>query len=301
MARFSALAEPLYVFLSLYLSFAAGYLRENAQGTGEHSSSLLPRQQTQWPIENDGIIDLVEWDHYSIFVNGERLFLFTGEMHYWRIPAPEMWRDILEKIKAAGFPGFTFYSSWGYHAFNTTSVDFETGAHDVARLFQMAQEIGLYIILRPGPYINAEANAGGFPSWLTTGAYGALRNNDTRYRDAYTPYLEAFSEASRPHLISNGGNAIMYQVENEYGEQWIGDPFDRVPDLNASEYMQHLIDLARDTGIDVPLDFNNPNMFTYSWSEDFAPGALGNTDLSGVDSYPSCWTCDISQCTGTNG
>ncbi|KAK5163381.1 uncharacterized protein LTR77_010754 [Saxophila tyrrhenica] len=256
---------------------------------------------SEWPIENDGVNDIVEWDHYSIFVNGKRLFLFTGEMHYWRIPVPEMWRDILEKIKAAGFTGFTFYSSWGYHAFNSTSVDFETGAHDVGRFFALAKEIGLYIVLRPGPYINAEANAGGFPNWLCSGAYGALRNSDQRYIEAYTPYLKAFAEAALPYLISNGGNGILYQIENEYGEQWNGDPAERHANHNASVYMNDLEVLARDSGIDVPLAFNNPNMDTYSWSSDFAPGALGNTDLSGVDSYPSCWTCDLSQCAGTNG
>lgn len=102
-------------------------------------------------------------------------------------------------------------------------------------------------------------------------------------------------------MITNGGNGILYQIENEYGDQWIGDPANKVPDLNASEYMQNMKDIARRSGINIPLDFNNPNMDTYSWSNEFAPGALGNVDLSGVDSYPSCWTCDLSQCTSTNG
>lgn len=59
-------------------------------------------QQTQWPIQNDGETDLVQWDHYSMIVNGERLFIWSGEMHYWRTPVPELWIDILEKVKAAG-------------------------------------------------------------------------------------------------------------------------------------------------------------------------------------------------------
>ena len=274
------------------------------QHVATQAQGLTARQAssgTQWPIESDGLDDIVEWDHYSIYVNGKRLFLFTGEMHYWRIPVPEMWRDILEKIKASGFTGFTFYSSWGYHAFNSTSVDFETGAHDIGKFFELAKEIGLYIVLRPGPYINAEANAGGFPLWLCTGAYGTLRDNGTAYTKAYTPYLKAFAEAAKPYLISNGGNGILYQIENEYGDQWIGDPNDKIPNPNASSYMNHLEVLARQSGINVPLDFNNPNLDTYSWSSEFAPQAFGNTDLSGADSYPSCWTCDLSQCASTNG
>lgn len=290
--------------LSLFSTLSVARPNIEARVAATSAQALTARQassSSQWPVENDGVNDIVEWDHYSIFVNGKRLFLFTGEMHYWRIPVPEMWRDILEKIKAAGFTGFTFYSSWGYHAFNSTSVDFETGAHDVGRFFALAKEIGLYIVLRPGPYINAEANAGGFPLWLCTGAYGALRDNGAAYKKAYTPYLKAFAEAAKPYLISNGGNGILYQIENEYGEQWIGDPSHRNADHNASSYMNDLEVLARESGIDVPLAFNNPNMDTYSWSSEFAPGALGNTDLSGVDSYPSCWTCDLSQCASTNG
>lgn len=307
---------PLAVMLSLLrlscallgvlppLSLASPHVQARDAIDHGQVQRLAPRQAsniTQWPVENDGVNDIVEWDHYSVYVNGKRLFLFTGEMHYWRIPVPEMWTDILQKIKAAGFTGFTFYSSWGYHAFNSTSLDFETGAHDIGRFFELAKEIGLYIIFRPGPYINAEANAGGFPLWLCTGAYGALRDNGTAYTESYTPYLNAFAEAAKPYLISNGGNGILYQIENEYGDQWIGDPIDRVPDLNASAYMQNMENLARQNGINIPLDFNNPNADTYSWSTEFAPGAEGDVDLSGLDSYPSCWTCDLSQCASTNG
>lgn len=67
---------------------------------------LLPAitlaQQPQWPISNNGNTDLVEWDHYSMTVDGERLVVWSGEVHYWRIPVPELWVDILQKIKAAG-------------------------------------------------------------------------------------------------------------------------------------------------------------------------------------------------------
>ena len=56
----------------------------------------------QWPLKNNGNTDLVEWDHYSMTVNGQRLIVWSGEVHYWRIPVPELWVDILQKIKAAG-------------------------------------------------------------------------------------------------------------------------------------------------------------------------------------------------------
>ena len=117
------------------------------------SSSLNP-----WPLHTDGLNDVVQWDHYSFEVDGKRLFIFAGEMHYWRIPVPEMWEDILQKIKAAGCNAFTFYGNWAYHAPNSSTVDFTSGARNFTRLFELAHEIGLYVLVRPGPYVNAEAN-----------------------------------------------------------------------------------------------------------------------------------------------
>jgi hypothetical protein len=67
-------------------------------GVSAQNDSLV-----QWPLHDNGLNQVVQWDHYSFKVNGKRLFVFSGELHYWRIPVPEVWEDILEKIKAAGF------------------------------------------------------------------------------------------------------------------------------------------------------------------------------------------------------
>lgn len=77
---------------------------------------------------------------------------------------------------------------------------------------ELAKELGMYMIIRPGPYVNAEANAGGYPLWLTTGSYGSLRTNDTKYTEAWTPYWSNISRIVQPHLITNGGNVLLYQV-----------------------------------------------------------------------------------------
>jgi beta-galactosidase GanA len=254
----------------------------------------------QWPLHDNGLNQVVQWDHYSFKINGKRLFVFSGEIHYWRIPVPEIWEDLLEKIKAAGFTAFAFYGNWAYHSANNQTTDFETGAHDFTKLFEIAERVGLYVITRPGPYVNAEANAGGFPLWLTTGAYGALRNNDSRYLEALDPYFSKFSSLTSEHQVTKGGNALVYQIENEYGEQW-KDRTKKIPNESAGQYMAALEDSARANGIDIPLIHNDPNMNTKSWSKDYAPGAEGNVDVAGLDSYPSCWSCDLSECTGTNG
>jgi hypothetical protein len=103
------------------------------------------------------------------------------------------------------------------------------------------------------------------------------------------------------HLVSKGGNAFIYQIENEYGEQWNGSTSEKIPNYHAGQYMALLEASARANGIDIPLIHNDPNMNTKSWSKDFALNATGNVDIAGLDSYPSCWSCNLAECTGTNG
>lgn len=131
--------------------------------------------------------------------------------------------------------------------------------------------------------MNAETNAGGFPLWLTTGEYGTLRNDDDRYTEAWTPYWEGVAKAVKPHLVTNGGNVIIFQIENEYNGQW-KDVGNRVLNPTVANYMQLLQDKARENGIDVPLAHNSPNLNSYSWSKDFSD-EIGNVDVVGVDRY----------------
>ncbi|KAI1631591.1 beta-galactosidase B [Biscogniauxia mediterranea] len=267
--------------------------------TASIRSVVTQETSTDWPLHDNDLTDLVQWDHYSFHVNGQRLFVFSGEFHYWRYPVPELWRDLLEKVKAAGFNAFSIYNHWGYHNPIPGVLDFENGAHNFTEIMTLAKELGMYMIIRPGPYINAEANGGGFPLWITTGAYGGLRDNDPRYTEAWTPYMTEISKIIAPHLITNGGNVIMFQIENELGEQWL-DVDEKTDNVPVQEYMALLEKTARDNGINVPLSHNAPNMNGYSWSKDFS-NATGNVDVVGLDSYPSCWSCNLSECTGTNG
>ncbi|KAJ5033394.1 uncharacterized protein L3040_008511 [Drepanopeziza brunnea f. sp. 'multigermtubi'] len=263
-------------------------------------AASLVAGQAQWPVHNNTLNSVVEWDHYSFIINGQRLFIWSGEVHYWRIPVPELWIDILQKVKAAGFNTVSFYGNWGYHSASEGSLDFETGAHNFEKLLEISKAIGLYVLFRPGPYVNAETNAGGLPGWVTTGAYGTLRNDDTRFTEAWTPYLKKYSEIVAKHQVTNGGNVFIYQIENEYGNQWINVTA-KTPNDPAIAYMELLQKCARDAGIDIPLVHNNPNVNTKSWSKDYGAGVGGNVDVYGLDSYPSCWSCDVTECTGTNG
>jgi hypothetical protein len=202
-------------------------------------------------------------------------------------------------LTSTSFNTFSIYTSWGYHSASPDALDFTNGGHNLTSIMTLAKELGMYLIIRPGPYVNAEANAGGFPLWLTTGEYGSLRNDDERYTEAWKPYWNEISSIIEPHLITNGGNVIIFQIENELNGQW-KDIDDRELNPPIANYMQLLQDSARQSGIDVPLAHNAPNMNGYSWSNDFS-NETGNVDVVGLDSYPSCWSCNLSECTGTNG
>ncbi|ELR10241.1 hypothetical protein GMDG_04629 [Pseudogymnoascus destructans 20631-21] len=165
--------------------------------------------------------------------NQERLFIWSREMHYWRAPVPEMWIDILQKVKAAGIP--------------------QCKGRNFERLFEIAKEVGLYVLFRPGPYVNAKATASRFPGWVTTGAYGRLRNNDTRHTDAWTPYMNRMSQIIAKHQVTNGGNVFIYQIKNEFGNQWLDRSCDlsectgtngNVPDFTTFEYYTSFQDVA---------------------------------------------------------
>src|SRR3954453_1852481 len=186
----------------------------------------------------------VGFDHYSLTLDGQRLYVWSGEFHYWRLPSPDLWRDVLQKMKAAGYNATSIYFDWGYHSAAPGVYDF-AGVRDVDRVLRIAEEVGLYVIARPGPYINAETDSGGFPGWLST-QQGRARSSAPDYTAAYREWLRHIDPIIARHQITDGrGSVILYQVENEYGVNT--DP----------AYMRQLERQARADGITVPLTANH--------------------------------------------
>jgi beta-galactosidase GanA len=107
----------------------------------------------------------VSFDGHSLMIDGQRKLIWASEFHPFRLPSPDLWRDILQKMKASGFNTVTFYFDWNYHSPKQGVEDF-SGIRDMDRLLTMADEEGLYVITRVGPYVNAELARGGFPGWL---------------------------------------------------------------------------------------------------------------------------------------
>ena len=103
-------------------------------------------------VNTTGLTDRVGWDKYSFFIDGQRIFLQSGEFHPFRLPVPGLWKDVLQKMKAAGLNAVSIYTHWQLHNPKAGVIDME-GVNDLDRFLTIAKEVGLFVIARPGPYI----------------------------------------------------------------------------------------------------------------------------------------------------
>ncbi|MEU1369808.1 beta-galactosidase [Streptomyces sp. NPDC005803] len=227
---------------------------------------------------NDHRPHTVAWDEKSLKVDGERLVVWSGEFHYWRLPSPDQWRDVLQKLKASGFNAVSLYFFWGYHSGEPGTYDF-SGVRDIDRLLTMAEQEGLYVIARPGPYINAEVSMGGLPPYMTT-YQGEQRTADPQNLAADLEWLKAVNGIIRRHQITDGGGSVIaYQVENEQ--------IDNSPE--HVDYIERLQSAVVDQGITVPL-FHNDYGTGHGWNVPGGPGG-SRLDLYAFDTYPLGFDC----------
>src|SRR5580698_4267421 len=152
-------------------------------------------------------------DHFEL--DGKPFRILAGEMHYARVPR-EYWRDRLRKAKAMGLNTITTYVFWNVHEPKPGVYDF-SGNNDAAEFIREAQQEGLYVILRPGPYSCAEWEFGGFPAWLLKNHSMVVRSSDPKFVKAARTWLLRLGQEVAPLQIGNGGPIIAVQVENEYG------------------------------------------------------------------------------------
>ncbi|KAL4977048.1 putative beta-galactosidase A [Aspergillus desertorum] len=221
----------------------------------------------------------ITWDDKSLFINGERIMIFAAEIHPWRLPVPSLWKDILYKVKALGFNCVSFYVDWALLEGKPGEYRAD-GSFAWEPFFNAASELGIYLIARPGPYINAEASGGGFPGWLQR-LNGTIRSADKSYWDATENYVSHIGAVIAKYQITNGGPVILYQPDNEYSGGCCGQEFPN-PD-----YFQFVIDQARRAGIVVPTINND------AWPGGHnAPGTgKGEVDIYGHDNYPLGFDC----------
>lgn len=157
----------------------------------------------------------VSVDDKDFLIDGKPIQIISGEMHYPRVPR-EYWRDRMKRMKAMGCNTLCTYVFWNMHEPRPGEWDF-SGNLDLAEYCRIAQEEGLWVIVRPGPYVCAEWEFGGFPSWLLKGRKVKVRSQDEGYMKPTMNYLKKVAEQVAPLQASKGGPVIMTQVENEYG------------------------------------------------------------------------------------
>ena len=175
----------------------------------------------------------------KFYLDDKPFQIISGAIHYFRV-VPEYWRDRLEKLKNMGCNTVETYIPWNFHEPKKGEFLWE-GQHDVCRFIEIAQELGLYVIVRPAPFICAEWEWGGLPAWL-------LAEPEMRPRCSYEPFLKHVREYYEvllpklvPYQIDHGGKIILMQIENEYG--YYGDD---------KAYLKWLADTMRSLGVTVP-------------------------------------------------
>ncbi|AIE85305.1 beta-galactosidase [Fimbriimonas ginsengisoli] len=148
-------------------------------------------------------------------LNGKPFVIRSGEMHYPRVPRA-YWRDRMRKAKAMGLNTICTYVFWSLHEPKPGKFDF-SGNLDLAAYIRTAQQEGLYVIVRPGPYICTEFDFGGLPAWLQKDRSMVVRSKDPKFLRYTQRYFDKVGKLLKPLLIQNGGPIILTQVENEYG------------------------------------------------------------------------------------
>ncbi len=209
----------------------------------------------------------ITFDKNSLIIDEKRVFVRSGAFHYFRTPGAELAHDRFMKLKAAGYNTVDIYLNANYHSHDEGQYDFE-GVKDIKKMLQAAKDVGLYVIMRPGPFINAEVNAGGLPYWVLKKKGVIPRNRigtEYHYSPEYMDFVTEWYDKVLP-IVRQFDNIIAFQIENEYAT----DEMDET-------YMRELYLMARQRGIMCPI-FHNDAYNAGLWAD--------MLDIYACDIYP---------------
>lgn len=175
----------------------------------------------------------------EFMLNGEPFKILSGAIHYFRVPK-EDWAHSLYNLKALGFNTVETYVPWNLHEFNPGEFNFE-GNLDIRSFIKEAEDLGLYVIVRPTPYICAEWEYGGLPGWLLNEPVRP-RSSDPQFIKLVDRFYDALFKEIVDQQFTHGGPILMMQIENEYGSYG-----------EDKEYLRSIYQIMKDHGTDVPL------------------------------------------------
>ena len=204
----------------------------------------------------------------TFLLNGQPFIVKAAEVHYPRIPRP-YWEHRIKMCKALGMNAVCIYIFWNIHEQREGQFDF-TGNNDVAEFCRLAQKNGMYVIVRPGPYVCAEWEMGGLPWWLLKKKDIRLRERDPYFMERVKIFEEKVGEQLKPLTIQNGGPIIMIQVENEYGSYGEDKPYiSEIRDCLRGIYGKE-IELFQ---CDWSSNFEKNGLDDLTWTMNFGTGA----------------------------
>ncbi|WP_091217714.1 beta-galactosidase [Paenibacillus sp. BC26] len=193
-------------------------------------------------IEDRGVRMKLTYDGKSFMKDGERIWIIGGEIHYFRHPRKE-WREVLLRAKRAGLNTICTYVAWNFHEVKEGQVDF-AGDKDLAAYIDLIGELGMYAMLRPGPYICSEWDGGGIPAWLCANPVLRFREDDPVYMAAVESWFDQLIPIISERQITRGGPVITIQNENEYPGGW---------DESMRRYLYKINEIYYGHGIDIPI------------------------------------------------
>lgn len=196
----------------------------------------------------------------GFFLDGSPFKFISGALHYFRV-VPQYWQDRLEKLKAMGCNTVETYIPWNFHEPRKGEFCFH-GMADLQRFILLAQKLGLWVIVRPGPYICAEWEFGGLPAWLLAEDGMRVRSRHPSFLKHLQEYFDVLLPKLIPLQADQGGPILLFQVENEYG--YYGDD---------SKYMEAVRDMLVRGGLTMPL-ITSDGAFAESLGNGLVTGAL---------------------------
>lgn len=186
----------------------------------------------------------------SFIYDGKLIQIHSGEMHFARVPKA-YWKQRLQMIKAMGLNTVATYIFWNYHETSPGVWDFKTGNKNIREFIKTAQEVGLMVILRPGPYACAEWEFGAYPWWLQNEKSLVIRSYNKPFLDSCKIYIDKLAEQVRSLQVTKGGPIIMVQAENEFGSY-----VEQRKDISLEDHKKYSAAIKQqlvDAGFDVPL------------------------------------------------
>ncbi|XP_078173260.1 beta-galactosidase 11-like [Carex rostrata] len=187
------------------------------------------------------------YDGRSLIINGKRELVFSGSIHYTR-SQPDMWPDLLKKSREGGLNAISTYVFWNAHEPESGKFEF-TGQYDLAKFVKLAKDNGMFVILRIGPFIQAEWNHGGLPYWLREVPGMTFRTNNEPFKHHMEKFVKKVVDELNKYKLfaSQGGPIILTQIENEYNN--IAETFKE----EGTKYIQWAASMALNLSTGVPV------------------------------------------------